>query len=93
LDAVPSAGNEDFVGQSPGAWLVHHVPWTSAEHRIKAASADAGLATMLKIKPGAACLVIERRTWFGGKPVTFVRLTYPGDGHELVATFLPNQAA
>jgi GntR family transcriptional regulator, histidine utilization repressor len=93
LDAVPEAAHACFVDQSPGAWLVHHVPWTSAEHRIKAASAGAELAPMLKVKQGNACLVIERRTWIGRKPVTFVRLTYPGEAHELVATFSPTQAA
>jgi GntR family transcriptional regulator, histidine utilization repressor len=92
LDAVPGAANEEFVDKSPGAWLVHHVPWTSAEHRIRAASASAELAPVLKVKQGTACLVIERRTWIGGKPVTFVHLTYPGEAHELVATFSPTHA-
>jgi GntR family transcriptional regulator, histidine utilization repressor len=92
LDAVPSAANEDFVERSPGAWLVHHVPWTSAEHRIRATSANAELAAVLKVKQGTACLVIERRTWIGGKPVTFVSLTYPGEAHELIATFSPTHA-
>jgi GntR family transcriptional regulator, histidine utilization repressor len=91
LAAVPTAADEDFVEKSPGAWLVHHVPWTSAEHRIKAASAGVDIAPLLKVRRGTPCLVIERRTWIGGKPVTFVRLTYPGDAHELVATFSPTQ--
>ena len=90
LDIVPGAADEEFSEDAPGAWLVHHVPWTSAEHRIRAAAADADTAPRLKVKRGTACLVIERRTWRGGKPVTFVRLIYPGEGHELVARFSPS---
>ena len=90
LDTVPGAADESFAEEAPGAWLVHHVPWTSAEHRIRAAAADADTAALLKVKRGTACLVIERRTWIGGKPVTFVRLSYPGEGHELVARFSPS---
>ena len=90
LDTVPGAANESFAEEAPGAWLVHHVPWTSAEHRIRAAAADADTAALLKVKRGTACLVVERRTWIRGKPVTFVRLSYPGEGHELVARFSPS---
>ncbi len=90
LDAVPAAATEDFANKAPGPWLVHHVPWTSAEHRIRAAGADADTALALKLKLGAPCLQVERRTWLGPQTVTSVRLTYPGDGHELVARFAPN---
>ena len=89
LTAVPSAASADFADEAPGAWLVKHVPWTSAEHRIRAGAADAQTAPALKVRRGTPCLVVDRRTWTGGKPVTFVRLTYPGDGHELVARFSP----
>ena len=89
LASVPDAADEEFAQVSPGPWLVGHVPWTSAEHRIRAAAADAETAPVLHVKRGTPCLVVERRTWIGGKPVTFVRLTYPGDGHELVAHFSP----
>ena len=67
------------------------VPWTAAEHRIQAAGASAGEAGLLKLAAGAACLIIERRTWLAERPVTFVRLIYPGDAHDLVARFSPPQ--
>lgn len=89
LSTVPGAAGESFSEEAPGPWLVRHVPWTSAEHRIQARAADAETAPMLKVRRGTPCLMIERRTWTGGKPVTFVRLTYPGEGHELVARFSP----
>ena len=89
LSTVPGAASESFSEEAPGAWLVRHVPWTSAEHRIRAGAADAETGPVLKVRRGTPCLMVERRTWTGGKPVTFVRLTYPGEGHELVARFSP----
>ena len=65
------------------------MPWTEAEHRIRAEPADGGSAHRLAIPAGAACLVIERRTWLAGAPVTHVRLIYPGAARELVARFTP----
>ena len=89
LDAVPEAASADFARQSPGAWLVSRIPWSSAEHRIRAAAASPQEAATLRIDAGAPCLVIERRTWDQDRPITHVRLTYPGESHEMVARFAP----
>lgn len=91
LAVVPEAADEDFAEMAPGAWLFGRVPWTSAEHRIRAEGADAETARILQLRQGTACLVIERRTWSSEHPVTQVRLTYPGEGRELVARFSPTQ--
>ena len=91
LAAVPEAGDEAFADLAPGAWLVSRVPWTAAEHRIRAVGADARSAGLLGIPENEACLIVERRTWSSDRPVTAVRLTYPGDAHELVARFEPAQ--
>lgn len=91
LAAVPDASREAFGSTPPGTWLMQRVPWTAAEHRIRALGASATEALHLKIAAGSPCLVIERRTWSAERPVTFVRLTYPGDAHDLVARFAPPQ--
>ncbi len=91
LAAVPDVESETFAAITPGAWLISRVPWTSAEHRISAAQASPGTASTLRIDEGSACLVIERRTWSGDQAVTHVKLTYPGDSHELIARFTPSQ--
>lgn len=93
LVAVPQAAAESFTDGPPGAWLVSHVPWTSAEHRIRASASDADMAALLKVACGTPCLVIQRRTWTGASPVTYVRLAYPGEDHELVARFSPTKGA
>jgi GntR family histidine utilization transcriptional repressor len=87
LSAVPSASAADFATEPPGSWLLHHVPWTEAEHAISAIVADAPTAEGLDIAIGAPCLVIERHTWRKARPITAVRLVYPGEQHRLVARF------
>jgi GntR family histidine utilization transcriptional repressor len=91
LTAVPEAAAEEFHAISPGPWLVARVPWSNAEHRIRARPAGGHCGTLLGISAEAACLAIERRTWSGDIPITFVQLTYPGQAHELVARFSPSQ--
>jgi GntR family histidine utilization transcriptional repressor len=87
LAAAPGAVDESFEDISPGGWLLETVPWTEAEHAILAASAPPDVAVGLGIKRGTACLVVERRTWNGKLPVTFVRLWHPGEGRRLVGRF------
>lgn len=91
LKAVAEAADETFEKVSPGPWLLARVPWTSAEHRIGAHSADRKRAALLGLSQGQACLSIERRTWSADTPVTFVKFTYPGESHELIARFSPSQ--
>jgi len=87
LAAVPEAAELDFVEESPGAWLLHHVPWTEAENRISAVGADAATAALMALDVGTALLAVERRTWRAGEPVTWVRQLFPGEAYDLVARF------
>jgi GntR family histidine utilization transcriptional repressor len=89
LDAVPEAAAEPFTAEAPGAWLLRRVPWNEAEHEISARGANGRAAAALDVAGGVPCLVIERRTWNDAHVVTFVRLTYPGENHRLVARFSP----
>ncbi|WP_230530634.1 histidine utilization repressor [Microvirga roseola] len=89
LDTVPEAAEEPFDDLPPGTWLLRRVPWTDAEHIVRAVSADSALAKRLHIETGAACLVLERRTWQAGSFVTEARIAYPGDRHHLVGRFSP----
>jgi len=88
---VPDASDAHFSEVGPGSWLLKMVPWSAAEHRIRAVAADKSVAEALAIPTGSACLVIERRTWNGQNYITHVTVTYPGDRHELVAQFMPSQ--
>ena len=89
LAAVPEADGVDFTVVAPGTWLVERVPWSAAENRIKAIGAAAAEAEALQVSVGTPCLVVERQTWSLDRPVTAVRLIYPGSDYELVARFAP----
>jgi len=89
LGVVPAAREEAFTTSPPGTWLLDVVPWTNAEHVIQAETADQRMANLLGIPKKSACLVIERRTWQGDATITWVRLTYPGDRHQLMSHFRP----
>jgi GntR family histidine utilization transcriptional repressor len=89
LAAVPEAAGADFSVTAPGTWLLNHVPWTEAEHRIAAVNADAGTARLLAIAEGTACLSLERRTWRGDRHITHVEQIFPGETLDLIARFTP----
>jgi GntR family histidine utilization transcriptional repressor len=94
LATVPEALDMAFDSLAPGSWLLGHVPWTHARHRISAQNAGASWGQRLGIPATEACLVIERWTWRGGDgghdaPVTFARQLFPGRLHDLVADFAP----
>lgn len=89
LAAVPDAAAIDFAGVAPGTWLLEHVPWTQADTRIAAVAVDNRTAQRLGVPAGTACLAVERRTWRGGEPVTFVRQQFVGSAFDLAARFGP----
>lgn len=89
LAAVPGADEADFSVTPPGTWLLDHVPWTEAEHRIAAINADPETANLLAVPNATACLSLERKTWRGDQHVTHVRQIFPGESYDLIARFTP----
>ncbi|HAF43271.1 MAG TPA: histidine utilization repressor [Sphingobium sp.] len=87
LAMVPAARTIDFTRESPGRWLLGHVPWTDARHRITAIAATPVIAGNLDLEAGAPCLSIERWTWRTAERITYVRQIYPGS-HALTARFI-----
>ncbi|MDO1582933.1 histidine utilization repressor [Rhizobium oryzicola] len=92
LSVVPQAESESFRELAPGPWLLQHVPWNAAEHRIAAEAADDATSKYLSVPKGAPVLLVERQTWRLDETVTRVRLTYPGAQHALTARFTPTQS-
>jgi GntR family histidine utilization transcriptional repressor len=89
INAAPNITCQPLETQGPGAWLLAKVPWTDAEHKIFAREAPAEVAAELQVKMGTACLVVDRRTWNQGTPVTLARLWHPDGRHNLVGHFKP----
>src|SRR5258706_874165 len=90
VEAAPKITCQPLEDVSPAQWLLAHVPWTEAKHSISARDANAVAAGHLELDPGAACLVVERRTWNGDIPVTLGRFWYPGNEHSLEGRFRPS---
>jgi GntR family histidine utilization transcriptional repressor len=77
--AVPEIMDVDLARHSANAWLVQNVPYTRGELTLSAAAADADCAASLRCEPGAAIFTMERITWIGDEPVTFVTQSHrPG---------------
>lgn len=91
LTVVPEIEAVNFAEVSPGTWLLRHIPWTEAETRLRAAGASRSEAALLELAAGAACLVVERRTWRNGKGVTSVRQVFDGGSYDMVARFSPSR--
>lgn len=92
LVTVPEAAGIEFDEVAPGSWLLGHVPWTEAQHHIRAVNVDADAARLLEIETGTACLSLERHTWREDQRITCVKQIFPGDAYELTAQFGPAYA-
>lgn len=85
LNAAPLPGGqlpEQDKGISINEWLVKNVAYTFGDISFYAETAGRLEAAHLGIAAGAALFVIERTTWAGEVPITFVRLAY-GPGYRL----------
>jgi GntR family histidine utilization transcriptional repressor len=78
---------QDFSGVKPGEYLLRNVPYDQIEHVVDAVSATRDQAERLEISPTQPCLLLTRRTWTSGTPVTFVRCLHPGDRYRLGSRF------
>jgi GntR family histidine utilization transcriptional repressor len=50
---------------------------------------NAAVRRQLRMTENEACLVVMRRTWAHGRPVTFARLHHPGSRYELTGHYTP----
>jgi len=92
VNSVPDIVSADLHTTPPGTWLLQHIPWTEAETRISAVGAGADEAGHLEVTIGTPCLQVERRTWRGANPITYVRQVFLGNAYDLIARFGPNAA-
>ena len=88
LAQVPDAETQDFGTQGPGTWLLQHIPWTRARHRIAARGLSGEAAQHL----GPVGLALERWTWREDAGITFVEQIFAADQFDLVAEFSPGNS-
>lgn len=84
---APEYLQQDFVEETPYAYLTRVAPLTAGEHLVEAILANSSECELLQIEQGEPCLLILRRTWSGKTPVTAARLIHPGSRHRLEGRF------
>ena len=80
---VPDFAQQDFTHQQPSEFLVRTVPFDEIEHVVDAVLPSAEQALRLQMEPSQPCLLLTRRTWTRGVPVTLVRCLHPATRYHL----------
>lgn len=86
---APEFAQQDFSRQPPSEYLVRHVPFDEIEHVVDAVLPTPEQARRLQMDPTQPCLVLTRRTWTQGVPVTLVRCLHPATRYRLGSRYRP----
>jgi len=86
---APDCLEQDFVAVTPSAYLTSIAPLQEAEQSVRASMPNGAVRKHLEIDDNEATLVVIRRTWSNGRPVTFARLHHPGSRYELTGHYTP----
>jgi GntR family histidine utilization transcriptional repressor len=86
---APDILAQDFGVTTPSAYMSSIAPLQEAEHVVRAQMPDMVVRTKLDIGATEPCLVVTRRTWAHGRPVTFAHLYHPGSRFELSGHYAP----
>jgi GntR family histidine utilization transcriptional repressor len=84
---APEFLEQDFTTMTPSAYLSDISPLQEADHVVRAAMPDPTVQEYLKMAVREPCLVVIRRTWANGQPVTYGRLHHPGNRYELTGHY------
>ena len=83
LDAIPQAMDQGFEHESPGLWMLDHVPFSRMNHDISACIATAATARHLEVETGTAVLQLKRQAEWNGRAITCATLSHPADLYSL----------
>ncbi len=86
---APECLDQDFERMTPSAYLTSVAPLQEAEQVVRASMPNAAVRDYLNIPGDEPTLVVIRRTWSDGRPVTFSRLHHPGSRYELTGHYKP----
>jgi len=87
---APDCLAQDFTTITPSAYLTGISPLAEAEQLVRASNPNAAIRKHLKMDDAEPCLVVLRRTWSQGRPVTLARLHHPGSRYELTGNYTAN---
>lgn len=91
-DQVPDYLEQDFTATTAHDHLMAIAAPSEIEHVVEAVAPSPEECRLLKIGPHEPCLLLRRRTWWGERVVSAVRLMYPGTRYRLEGR-LQRQAA
>lgn len=86
---APDCLQQDFEQVTPSAYLTGIAPLQEAEQAVRASIPNRVVRRQLEMSDDEASLVVIRRTWSDGIPVTFARLHHPGSRYELTGHYVP----
>ncbi len=86
---APGCLEQDFERLTPSAYLTSVAPLQEAEQVVRASMPNRAVSQHLEMAEGEPALVVIRRTWSKGRPVTFGRLHHPGSRYELTGHYTP----
>lgn len=86
---APECLGQDFGVVTPSAYLTSIAPLQEAEQVVRAAMPNGAVRQHLNIEEGEPVLIVVRRTWSKGRPVTFARLHHPASRYELTGHYTP----
>ena len=86
---APDCLEQDFEEVTPSAYLTSVAPLQEAEQVVRASMPNRAVRQHLEMNEGEPALVVIRRTWSKGRPVTFGRLHHPGSRYELTGHYTP----
>ncbi len=86
---APDCLEQDFTRITPSAWLNGIAPLAEAEHIVRATMPGKMVRDRLGMDEQEPCLLVLRRTWARGSPVSFARLHHPGQRFELTGHYTP----
>jgi GntR family histidine utilization transcriptional repressor len=86
---APDCLEQDFTATTPSAYLTSVAPLQEAEQVVRASMPNPAIRQSLDMDEGEPTLVVVRRTWSNGQPVTFGRFHHPGSRYELTGHYAP----
>jgi GntR family histidine utilization transcriptional repressor len=91
--SAPDYLAQDFTRTTPNEYLSIVAPLQTVEHVIRAESPGRRIRGLLRLAPAEPALVVHRRTWSAGRPVSVAHLYYAGSRYALTAGEPPAERA
>ena len=89
---VPDFMEQDFSAVQPSVYLVRNVQYEQIEHVVDAILPTPAQAELLHMAADQPCLMLTRRTWLRGVPITWVHCVHPGARYRLGSRFRTDSA-